>query len=385
MFLIAAAGSLSVTGGCLEDSIRTLPETPSGEWPQQSHNSSNTSASDVTVPAQGNQGWDRGEAGTSDPLVSDGMVYSIGGDATALDAQTGEIEWEYEFSEQTEATPVLSRNFFIISAGQQLIALNREDGSEDWTIDIPRPAERAITLHSSIMTVPLVGELSEPGLLAVDPTNGERLWGHPTLAPRTTAIDDEFVYTTGYRIDGNTGILRALSISDGSLEWEHELDHPDTAPVLTEGEVLVADEGTLAVHDKTDGTRLRSVISFGDHIDQPPAVKNGIAFVGTPSQEIVAVSLNEASVLWRRSGNAYQGITAGRDAVVTSGESLPNDSLAGLAAFDQSDGSVLWEHQIEGFDSFPSTAPVLAEGAVYYSSNASSGVVALGDLPSETE
>ena len=76
---------------------------------------------------------------------------------------------------------------------------------------------------------------------------------------------------------------------------------------------------------------------------------------------------------------------SGRDAVVTSGESLPNDSLAGLAAFDQSDGSVLWEHQIEGFDAFPSTAPVLAEGAVYYSSNASNGVVALGDLPSRTE
>lgn len=382
-FLVAATGALSITSGCLGNSSRPLPETPRGKWLQQSYDSSNTSASTVTVPARGNQAWDRGEAGSIDPLVSDEMVYSVGADATALDARTGEQQWDYEFSEQTEATPVLTEDVLIVPAGRRLVALRREDGSEKWSVDLPRPAERALTLGSSLITVPLVARDGEAGLLALNPENGDRLWDHPTLAARTTAIDDEFVYTTGYRQDGGTGILRALSVSDGSLAWEQELDHPDTAPVLAGGEVLVADEGTPAVHAREDGTRLRSLGSFGDRINQPPAVKDGVVFVGMESQEIAAVSLDEGSPIWQRSGSAYRGISAGRDAVVTSGESLPNENLAGLAAFDQSDGSVLWEHQIKGFDAFPSTAPVLAEGAVYYSSNASSGVVALGDLPSE--
>lgn len=372
-----------MTSGCLGSSRRVIPETPSGEWTQQSHNHNNTSTSDVAVPARGNPAWDRGAAGTIDPLVSDGRVYSVGNRATALDAQTGELLWEYEFSEQTEATPVLTEDFFITHTGQRITALQRDDGAEEWTINISRPAERALTLNSSIITIPLVGRPGETGLLAVDPANGDRLWGHPTLAARTTAIDDEFVFTTGYRQDGNTGILRALSKADGAVEWEHELNHPDTAPVIVEDEVLVADDGTLAVHDKTDGTRRRALESFEDQIDQPPAVTDGIAFVGSNSQEIVAVSLDDGSLIWQRSASAYQGMSAGRNTIVTAGESLPNESLAGLAAFDQSDGSVLWEHPIEGFDAFPSTAPVLADGAVYYSSNASDGVVALGDLPRE--
>lgn len=372
-----------MTSGCLGDSNRTLPGTPRGEWAQRSHDRANTSVNDVSVPARGNLAWDRGEAGSIDPLVADGMVYSVGADATALDARTGELEWDYEFSEQTEATPVLTENVLIVPAGRRLIALSRDDGSEEWSVDLPRPAERAITLDSSLITVPLTGRREATGLIAFDAQTGDRLWDHPTLAVRTTAIDDEHVYTTGYRQDGDTGILRALSVSDGSLAWERELTHPDTAPVLAGDEVLVADEGTLAIHDREDGTRLRSLGSFGDRINQPPAVRDGVAFVGIDSRELAAVSLNDGSTIWQRSGSAYQGISAGRDAVVTAGESLPNGSLAGLAAFDGSDGSVLWEHQIEGFDAFPSTAPVLADGAVYYASNESSGVVALGDLPSE--
>ena len=382
-FLAVATGFLSMTSGCLGDSSRSLPEAPTGEWPQQFHDRTNTSASDVTVPDRGNPAWDSGEAGSIEPLVSDGIVYSVGADATALDAQTGELEWDYEFSDQTEVTPVLTEDVLIVTAGRRLTALGREDGSEEWSVELPRPAERAITLGSSIITVPLAARAEETGLLALNPENGDRLWGNPTLAARTTAIDDEFVYTTGYRQDGDTGILRALSVSDGSLAWERELDHPDTAPVLAGGEVLVADEGTLAVHEREDGTRLRSLESFGDRINQPPAVKDGVAFVGIDSQEIAAVSLGDGESIWRRSGGTYRGISAGRDAVVTSGETLPNEALAGLAAFDQSDGSVLWEHQVEGFDAFPSTAPVLVDGAVHFSSNQSSGIVALGDLPSE--
>ena len=51
--------------------------------------------------------------------------------------------------------------------------------------------------------------------------------------------------------------------------------------------------------------------------------------------------------------------SVGRESIVISGESLPEASLAGVAALDRSDGTVQWEHQIEGFNVFPSTAPVL--------------------------
>jgi outer membrane protein assembly factor BamB len=233
--------------------------------------------------------------------------------------------------------------------------------------------------------VSLAARLDEPGLIAYDVGTGDQLWEHPTLAARTTAIDGEQVYMTGYRQDGETGILRALSVTDGSLLWERELDHPDTEPVVAGDELLVPDQGTLAVYDPAEGTRVRSLGNFGDQISESPAVADGVAFVGSQTQEITAMSIDDGSVFWQRSGNASRGISVGRETVVISGESLPEASLAGLAALDRSDGSIHWEHQIEGFDAFPSTAPVLVDDAVYYTSNASSGVVALGDLPNKGE
>lgn len=114
-----------------------------------------------------------------------------------------------------------------------------------------------------------------------------------------------------------------------------------------------------------------------------PAVADGV--VGSRAQEITAISLDDGAVVWQRSGDASQGISIGRETVVISGESLPDASRVGLAAFDRVNGDVRWERQIEGFDAFPSTAPVLVDRAVYYTSNASNGVVALGDVSRNDE
>ncbi|WP_181692373.1 PQQ-binding-like beta-propeller repeat protein [Natronomonas sp. LN261] len=384
-FLAATAASVGAVAGCFGTSNQALPNGPTSDWRQQAHDSRNTSASDVAVPDRGNQAWDAGDAGSIEPLVADGMVYSVGASATALDAQTGDQEWEYDFSAQTGPTPTVTENHLLIPAEQQLVALNRSDGSEEWSRALPRPAEGSLTTDSSIITLPLTARRGESGLVAFDATTGDRLWGHTTLAARTTAINDDRVYVTGYRQDGNTGVLRALSVADGSLLWETELDHPDTEPVVANGGLLVPDQGTLAVHDPADGTRVRSLGTFGDRLGTAPAVSDGTAFLGTRDQKIVAVSIEDGSTVWQQSGSATRGISVGRESIVTSGESLPEASLAGLAALDRSDGTVQWEHQIEGFDAYPSTAPVLADGAVYYTSNASSGIVALGDVPGDDD
>lgn len=380
-FLAATTGVVGTIAGCFGSSNRALPNEPGGDWRQQAHDSANTGAATVTVPARGTQAWDAGVAGSIEPLISDGVVYSVGSSVTALDAQTGQQEWEHELETQTGPTPALTEDLLFVPVGQRLVALNREDGSEQWSNTLPRPAENGLTVAPPVVTVPLAARRNETGLIAYDATSGDRLWEHATLAARTTAIDDGQVYTTGYLQDGDTGVLRTLSALDGAVLWETELDHPDAKPVITDDEVLIPDRGTLAVHDPIDGTRSRSLGTFGDRLRTPPAVFEGTAFIGTRDQEILAISIDDGSTVWRQSGSASRGISAGRETVVISGESLPDASLAGLAALDRSDGTIRWEHQIEGFDAFPSTAPTLADGAVYYTSNASNGVVALGDLP----
>jgi outer membrane protein assembly factor BamB len=384
-FLAATTGVLVTIAGCTGDSGRTLPVDPTGAWRHHAHDPRNTSNADVSVPARGNLVWNAGDAHVAAPLVDDGTVYSVAETATALDAETGKQLWDSELPGTTKQTPALDDDNLIVATDQRLLALSRDDGTEQWSVPLPRPARRPVTLSTEppLVTVPLAARRGKPGLLAYDTSTGDKVWEESTLAARMTAIEEKTVYTTGYKQDGNTGVVRGLSITDGTQLWEAELESPDTAPVVSDTGVLVADGGTLAIHDIDSGMRDRSLGTFGDRIGTVPAVADDTVYVTTQNRAIVAVSLNDESIRWRKDAGVVNdtGISVGRDAVVASVTNLHEYDLAGIAAFEREDGALRWEHPIEGFDAYPSTPPILAEESVFYTSNESSGVVALGDLP----
>ncbi|WP_458209528.1 outer membrane protein assembly factor BamB family protein [Haladaptatus sp. NG-SE-30] len=199
---------------------------------------------------------------------------------------------------------------------------------------------------------------------------------------KQTAIVDETVYLTGYRQEGETSVLRALSARDGTRQWDVDLDHPDTPPVAADDTLLVADAGTLAVHDPATGERIRELGVFGENVDVPPAVADGTAYVAAGDGGLAAISIADGTVEWNNDVwvTVDTGLTVGNEAIVA-----PVTDLPGIVAFERSDGSRRWEHTIEGFDAAASTPAVLADRAVFYASNESLGVVALGDLPPETE
>jgi outer membrane protein assembly factor BamB len=381
-FLAAATGSIGILSGCLGDSGRSLPQAPGGNWRQRAHDAENTAAADVTVPSRGTPAWNRGRLGVAEPVVDDGTVFCVADVACALDARTGDGAWERELPTTAEHAPVVTDGAVLVAAGAHLLALDRADGAELWSISLPRPSNGALTADPPLVTVPLAPRLGETGLLAIDAETGDRLWSDRTLAARSTAIGEHGVYATGYKQDGNTGVLRGLASDDGTELWAIELEHPDTAPVVADDVLVACDDGVVAVHDLADGTRLRELTAFDERIETPPATTDGTAYLGTPF-ETRAVAMDDGSTIWRRDGGVSTGISAGRDAVVIAAESLPEASAAGIAALERSGGEVRWEYPIEGFDAIPTTAPVLADGAVFHGSNERDGVVALGDLPPE--
>lgn len=381
-FLAASGGVLAALAGCFGGPGRSLPESPGGEWRQHARDSRNTGAADVAVPPRATPAWDAGEVHTAAPLVDDGTVYSVESEATALDAQSGDQRWEEGLPEGTDHTPALTADRLVVGSGDRLLGLSREDGSEEWSESLPGPVTGPVTVAEgeSIAIVPV----GEAGLVAHDHRTGDPQWEAPVVGARTPAVADGTVHVAGYLSDGDTGVLRGLSAADGSELWETELDHPDTPPVLADEGLVVADAGTIALHDPADGTRLRTLAEFGEDLWEPPAVADGTAYVATTESpgELVAVSLADGTVEWRVDATVTvdTGVVVGREAVVTAVTDLP-----GLAAFERSDGTRRWEHTIEGFDAAASTPPTLADGAVFYASNESLGVVALGDLPPQDE
>jgi outer membrane protein assembly factor BamB len=142
----------------------------------------------------------------------------------------------------------------------------------------------------------------------------------------------------------------------------------------------VVDPGTLAVHDPATGERRRELGSFGERIDVAPAVADGTAYVGG-DDGLAAVSLADGTVEWSAdvTVTAGTGRTVGRDAVVA-----PVTDGPGVVAFERSGGGRRWEYQIDGFDAAANTSATLTENAAFVVTNDSTGVVALGDLPTSS-
>lgn len=382
--LLAGAGTLVVLAGCFDRPTRSLPKQPTGEWRHRAHDAYNTGSADVAVPPRGTPAWEQGEAHRTAPVISDGTVYSVGDEVTAVDAQTGKTQWETNLTGKADFAPALLGDHLFVAANdppnQHIVALAHDDGTEMWSTSLPEPVRGALTVTDEppLVTVPL----GETRLLAVDPQTGDQMWHEATVGARQTAIADSTVYVAGYRQDGDTGVLRALSATDGSRLWETDLEHPDGPPIVVNDELLVADSGTLAIHNREDGARLRELGTFGDRIHPSPVVADRRAFVPADG-DIVAVSVADGSREWRTNVpvTAGSGVTVGRDAVVAAVTNLPREKHAGIAAFERADGTTRWTHEIEGFHAAASAAPVLADGAVFYASNERFGIVALGDLP----
>lgn len=386
-FLATSVGSITAVSGCLGfgNSNRVLPDDPTGQWHQYAVDSRKRGASDVTVPDRGNRAWNAGDAQSAEPLVADGLVVSVADSVSALDAKTGEREWEQELEGTADNTPVIADEQVLVAADDHLISLALEDGSEQWSESLPRRASEPLTTDGSQVVVPLEGRRDAVGLVAYDVADGEQLWTDRTVAASTVAMYEDVVYTTGYKQDGDTAVLRGLSATDGSEILEAKLDQPDTSPVATDTGVLVCDGGVLAIHDYDTGERMRQLGTFGDRIYEPPVVADGFAFIGSNDPALVAVSIDDGSTEWTSNVVVGARPSLSRETIVVSAEGLPEANAAGIAALDRTTGDLRWEHPLEGFDVYPSTAPALANGGVYFVSNESSGVSALGDLPSKEE
>jgi outer membrane protein assembly factor BamB len=381
----AAAAALA---GCFGGPNRELPAAPGGAWRQHAADTVNTAATDATVPPRGNPAWEEGDIHTAAPLALDDAVLAPGDEVELLDGRTGETRWEANFNEDVDHTPAATDDRVVVPAEGRVVALSLEDGAE-LAAPLTRRPQGSATVHADagLVTVP-VGDV---GLTAFDLASGEELWTEETTnaSPAAVAegVDGPSLYLTGYRPASDTGVLRRLN-PDGTHRWSVNLGGPDTVPVVTEDGLLVGDDGTLAVHDPADGSRERTLGTFGNRVRERLAVADGTAYVVSDDSDLVAVDVADGTETWRAdvSVMADAAPSVGAETVVVGARDLPEDSLGGILALDRSDGSPRWGHEIEGFDVAVSAPPVVADGAVYYSSNESIGVVALGDLPPlETE
>jgi outer membrane protein assembly factor BamB len=332
------------------------------------------------------------------PLVADGTVYTVDDVLTALDARTGEREWQtdlgIEESPNSATQPAVADGYLVLASDGRFRSFDTTDGSKRWERTITGSPAQPITVAPDQQTGFAFfrrPEDSEPPteLVAVGLETGETEWTAPVRAPGAPpAMFGDHLYVADWS-GPETQVLRCLRLDDGKLVWEREIGDRKTPPISAETGVLVGDGTDIAIYNHTDGERLTSIgVSLGQI--RALAIDDGTAFVLAESG-LSAVSVPDGSEQWALSEEESSdyaqadGLAVGREAVVA--PVFPDSDISpSIAAFDRTDGTPQWYYTIDdGWSPTIVSPPVIADGAVFAMSNAKNGVTALGDLPPRTE
>jgi len=260
-----------------------------------------------------------------DPATGDLFVGTRDGVLRAL-AADGVVLWERTLSAKLTAAPLFFEDSLYVGASDgKLHALDRIDGTERWSAKLggelsSAPVRRGEqlfvgtdqgTIHALVaatgasawvyrrdpvsdMTIQggpgvavddarVYAGFADGVFVALDPTNGRRLWELPVGAPgkrfrdadATPVVDGGLVFMTGF-VDGVVGVEAAT----GKLRWRKEAAGAH-ALGLGKGKLLVAGQGFVEARRPSDGASLWRVKLSENATAAAPRTALKLALVST--------------------------------------------------------------------------------------------------------
>lgn len=179
------------------------------------------------------------------PAFKDGVLYVASMDKTiyALEAETGQEKWRVELGGALASSPVVNTNLvYVASFDGQLHALDMETGAEkwnasaqDWIWDSPAFADDVV-YYADI----------KGNVYAVDGVTGEQIWSQQLgQAIQTSPVvvgDKVYIAAQGdITAEEPQGTLTALNAADGAQLWQKTAPASlYTTPVVVDDSIVVA-------------------------------------------------------------------------------------------------------------------------------------------------
>lgn len=245
------------------------------------------------------------------PRIADGRVFhATHGQVFALDTETGEQLWDHEF-ESVDRVPEVRDGLVVASGTWSVRGVDAESGELLWTVDF------------------------EDG-------DGD------TMQESRAEIGEEYVYT------GTRG-GDVLEISKESGEWEvltSFSERIEEIQLTGQGLLVKTGEETHAIEE--DGTVRWTIderIAFGP-------VRDGNLYrvsarVGTWTNDIVAIALDEGAKRWSIEAKPRGEISVVDDAVVVA-------TKEGVIRIDRGDGEIRWRNDVSVNSAVPVGTGVIA-------------------------
>jgi eukaryotic-like serine/threonine-protein kinase len=157
--------------------------------------------------------WSKPLAGSTAPIVADGVVYVAALDALhAIDATDGTTRWAVPLDAFPSAAPALVGDRIALLAGTELIAFRTTDGTRLWirTLDTMEPPATLISSPQAIFAA------MANRVIRVEAADGAIRWTRdlpPTLS-RPAFADDRVI------VGSSANAFYALDADSGSIEWK---------------------------------------------------------------------------------------------------------------------------------------------------------------------
>lgn len=207
-----------------------------------------------------------------DPVISGGIAFDNGllyvtagyDEVVALDAGTGEVKWRGATSAPSRAAPtVINGRVFVSTMNNSLVALNANDGKQEWEFSGLGESTGLIGAASPAAVSDLVIPAFSSGeLYALRAANGSVAWSD-NLASSTRlggvsglsdirglpVVDNNIAYAISFG-----GKMVAVDTRTGARIWQTEISSAKTPSVVGNRIFVISSQSQIAAFDKDTGT-----------------------------------------------------------------------------------------------------------------------------------
>jgi outer membrane protein assembly factor BamB len=245
----------------------------------------------------------------SSPIVAGDSVYTSStvvdgkaGNVTGVDTREQVQRWRSDWTPGVRSTPTADEESLYVVAPEALVALDRTDGSEQWTVPLPASNFSSPALSNGTLYV----GTRNGAVVAID-TTGEQQWesnvGSGAIVNTTPAVGGDRVF-----VGAENGGVYALSRTGGSQLWNRTFSSPVRAALTHTGQnvLTVTVDGTLVALDPTSGAE-RWRQSRDVSTASSPAVADDTIYWAAENT-LYALSAADGTEQWRFETGGFSGL-----------------------------------------------------------------------------
>jgi outer membrane protein assembly factor BamB len=272
--------------------------------------------------------------------------------------------WKYQTTQDRagggiESTAAVVNGVAYVGAfDEQVHAVDLATGRAKWTLKVGA-VKAPVGVHGGRVYAGNVDGV----LHCVDAATGKEVWKFEAGGEVTSGPN----FGDGTVLFGSQDeTLYCLNVAGGKLKWKYQINGGPVmgTPAVAGGRTFAAGcDSTLHVLDAATGNELAAV-EVGGQVGASAAARDGVVYLGTMTNQVVAVDLAKKEVAWTfepaRRQQPFYASAAVTDKLVIIGS---RDKR--VYALDRAKGTEVWSFATEGkVDS----SPVVAGGRVYFGS-----------------